>query len=405
MRYLFCSLDSPGFLFPALAIARVLRERSHQIAFVSGPAFADAIRQAGFERIPRGPTDGKSFQVQVFAQPLEMVRQVKHIEFALHRFPADVLFGQQMTLGPLIAGERFGLPVASLGMMTYIYPRAELPPPASRTRLDQHAAHLHDTLVPLYNTARDVFGLPPLVKAYRDTPLTGNLFMLRSVPELEGDAETLPDNVHFVGDCLGEPPKAQPDEELSSWLEAAAASKQPLLFVQPSKDYSFRDPWPLLVDALEDRPVRVIAEVRRAGVEQKTFPPNFLVRRFVPHQQILRRAHAVIANATTTVALGALTHGLPSMLMAAGSEQFSTADRCARAGAAVDIPMWSPDAVTPQNLSRGVDELLGNPELRRRAERLQQMFASMDGHARAADLLETLGRAPPIVPSATTEPA
>jgi MGT family glycosyltransferase len=406
VRYLFCSLDTPGFLFPALAIAGVLRERSHQIAFVSGPNFADAIRQAGFERIPRGPTDGKSFQVQVFAQPLEMVRQVKHIEFALQRFPADVIFGQQMTLGALIAGERFGLPVASLGMMTYLYPRAELPAPGARTRLEQHSAYMHDSMMPLYNTARDVFGLPPSVQAYRDTPLTGDLFMLRSVPELEGDAETLPDNVRFIGDCLWEPPREQPDEELSRWIEDSAAAKQPLLFVQPSKDFSFRDPWPLLVDVLKDRPVRVVAEVRRVGIEQKTFPSNFLVRRFVPLQQVLRGAHAVIANATTTIALGALTHGLPSMLMAAGSEQFSTADRCARVGATVPIPMWTQEAVTAETLGRGVDELLGNPEIRRCAERLQQVFSSVDGHARAADLLEALGRrAAPIAPGDTAEHA
>ncbi|MFY0525580.1 glycosyltransferase [Archangium gephyra] len=181
MRYLFCSLDSPGFLFPALAIARELRRRSHEVAFVTGPTFAHFVQDSGFERIPRGEQDGKSFQIEIFAQPLEMVRQARHVEYALGRFHADVLVGQQLALGPLLAAERQGLPVASLGLASYIFPVTDGPP--GPEMLARRAASLHDGLLARFNEAREAMGLRASSPRYRETPLIGDLLMLRSVPE------------------------------------------------------------------------------------------------------------------------------------------------------------------------------------------------------------------------------
>ncbi len=390
MRYLFCSLDSPGFLFPAIALARELRRRSHEVAFVTGPTFARFVEEAGFERVPRGEPDGKSFQVEIFAQPLEMVRQARHVEYALTRFPADVLVGQQLALGPLLAAERQGLPVASLGLASYIFPVTDGPPGADlRSR---RAASMHDGLLARYNEARAAMGMPPCATAYRETPLIGDLLLLRTVPELERDVAALPERVRLVGDCLWEPPEAPPDAELTRWLEETAASGQPLFYVQPARDLEFTDFWPLVVEALQEMPVRAVAAIRRPGVEEQTFPPNFLVRRHVPQAPILRQARGVIASGTTTVVLGALTHALPAVLIAAGGEQFSTAERCREAGAALCLLRQSANDVTPATIRAAVEALLATPQLAERARHLQQALARVDGHARAADLLETLGQ-------------
>ncbi|WNG36518.1 hypothetical protein F0U61_24685 [Archangium violaceum] len=389
MRYLFCSLDSPGFLFPALAIARELRRRSHEVAFVTGPTFASFVQDSGFERIPRGEQDGKSFQIETFAQPAEMVRQARHVEYALGRFHADVLVGQQLALGPLLAAERQGLPVASLGLASYIFPVKDGPP--GPEPLDRRAASLHDGLLARYNEARAAVGLPSSSPPYRETPLIGDLLLLRTVPELEGNVEALPARVRLVGDCLWEPPEAPPDPELERWLEDAEASGQPLFYVQPARDLEFCDFWPLVVEALKELPVRVVAAIRRPGIEEETFPSHFLVRRHVPQSSILRRARGIIASGTTTVVLGALTHGLPALLIVAGGEQFSTAERCRRAGAALNLLRRTDNDLTPQAIRAAVEELLATPGLAGNAQRLREALARVDGPARAADLLEELG--------------
>ena len=122
MRFLFCSLASHGFVYPAIGIAEVLRRRGHKVAFVTDLTCRDTLGQAGFARIPRGNTDGPSFQVKHWAEPLAVAIQVKHIEYALEQFNPDVMLGQQLTLGPLIAGDRHRLPVAMLGLAAYLWP-------------------------------------------------------------------------------------------------------------------------------------------------------------------------------------------------------------------------------------------------------------------------------------------
>jgi UDP:flavonoid glycosyltransferase YjiC (YdhE family) len=398
VRYLFCSLDSPGFLFPALAIARELRRRSHEVAFVTGPTFAHFVQDSGFERIPRGEQDGKSFQIEIFAQPLEMVRQARHVEYALGRFHADVLVGQQLALGPLLAGERQGLPVASLGLASYIFPVTDGPP--GPEMLARRAASLHDGLLARFNEAREAMGLRASSPRYRETPLIGDLLMLRSVPELEGDVASLPERVRLVGDCLWEPPEAPLDPALEQWLEEARASGLPLFYVQPARDLEFCDFWPLVVEALKDMPARVVAAIRKPGVEEEQFPPHFLVRRHVPQSSILRQARGIIASGTTTVVLGALTHSVPALLLVAGGEQFSTSERCRRAGAALSLLRRSDDDLTPRSIRAAVEELLATPSLARNAGRLREALARVDGPARAADLLEELGHLRQRVPRA-----
>lgn len=385
MRFLICAMDSPAYAYPAIGVARALQRRSHEVAFVTGPAVAGAVHEAGFERIPRGPTDGKSFQVDVCALPLEMVRQVKHIEFALRHFPADVLVGHQIALGPFLVAERQGLPLGNLGLSVYMFPTTDAP--LEPSPLAAHAAELHDGLLRHYNAARDIFGLPTRATGYRDTPLCGDLHLLRSVPELEGDVDALPEQIHLVGACHWEPPEPEPDAELSRWLEETAALGLPLLYT----GISFGDLGPALVEALRDRPVRVIGQSRGTGGAREALPPHFLVREQLPRSLVMPHVRAVVATGTTQAVVNALTHGLPSLLIAQGGEHFAVADRCRRAGVALCVTARVANELTPPVFRAAVDELLGEAELTRQARRLQQAFQHAGGPERVADLLERLG--------------
>src|SRR5690349_15245099 len=99
MRYLFCSLASHGFVYPAIGIGQALRARGHDVAIATGPGFDAAIESAGLERIPCGERDSQSFQVEWCWHALSAVMQVKHIEYAIERFAPDVLIGNQLTIG------------------------------------------------------------------------------------------------------------------------------------------------------------------------------------------------------------------------------------------------------------------------------------------------------------------
>lgn len=390
MKLLFCPLASHGFVYPVIGIANVIRARGHEVAFVTGPVFAQTLQAAGFDRVPRGAKDGASFDVSSWFNPTSVAIQVKHIEYALESFPADALVTTQLTLGPLIVADKRRLPVAVLGLATYIWPLWPLdhkPKLSEEERLQWR----YNEMMDYYNKARSALGLSTIRVNHLVNPLLGDLFMLQSVPELEQNEYELPCSAHFVGSCGWEPESYDPD--LPAWLDQQNTDARPLIYVQPGKSSRLSSYWPHLRDALKDKPVRVAAAIGRMEGEVGSVPETFFVRGHVPQGKILKHSDAVVSSGHTTSVLGALTHGLPSMLLPGGSGSDDIAEKCERAGAALrfgDIPM---DA---RFFETALSDLLINPSLRSRAKKLRDAFAKAGGCDRAAELIEQMqmGRAP-----------
>ncbi len=386
MRFLFCSLDSPGFLFPMIGFARTLRARGHEVAFATGLASAGLLAREGLERIPRGDNDGVSFQVPHWFQPLSVAIQVKHIEYALSRFQADVMVGQQLTLGPLIVRQRRSISLGLLGFCTYLWPASdELARKPEKTFFEARLVWRHEDMVGWLNKSRQLVRLPPYEGGCRETPLLGDLFLVRGVPELQPDAHLLPNQVHLVGSCLWEPEAADPG--LDEWLRQTDSPGTCLLYVQPGRSFDVPSFWPGLVEALDGSGCRVVASVGRMDHEVGDLPDNFFVRPHVPQGLVLPKAQAVISSATTTAALGALAAGLPSLLIPSGSEQPDVAEVCQSAGVGISLP---PEEASPTRIREALDLLLGTPSYRERAASFRSAFAKYDSFELAADLFERL---------------
>lgn len=367
-----------------ISIAQLLRKRGHQVAFVTSPTFKETLAEAGLKRIPRGEKDGQSFQVDVWAEPIAVAIQVKHIEYALTFFKPDVLVGQQLTLGPLIAGDRYSIPTAFVGLAAYLLPTsAALREPPLQSKVEERLRWRYQEMMEFYNQARDLFQMPKSLAHCMDTPLIGDLFLLQSIPELEVDK--LPARVHLVGSCLWEPPYF--DFELASWLRQADFSQEPVIYVQPGRTFQFPKFWSHLLEAFGDRPVRVVAAIGRMDGEVGSIPDNFFVRNHISQKLVLSQARAVISSGHTTTVLGALTHGLPSLLIPNGSGTEDIAERCQKAGAAIVL---SPHAVTVETLKQSLEKLLNCFHLRHNAQKLQWAFAKINGSEKSADLLELL---------------
>lgn len=381
MKFLFCSLESSGFLYPAIGLARALLGRGHEVAFVSDQRTVQELNEFGLTRIPRGKSEGDSFLVERWSIPTWVAIQVKHIEYALQEFQADALVGQSLTLGPLIAGERGNVPVGLLGFCTYLWPI----PGATRSYLrdDTRLAWRQQDMLKYLNQARSLFRLPTRKEDLRESPLLGDMFLVRSVPELEADYELLPDRVHLVGSCLWEPDWV--DVELESSLSGDAAG-MPLLYVQHGRFFHVPSFWPKLTQALGDMPVRVVASSGKMDSDLGLVPPNFLVRSHFSQAKILLRASAVVASANTTAVLGALTAGLPSLLIPAGGEQPDVAELCESMGVA---KVLDPSTVTAALIRDSVEGLFSE-SYQRRADYFRAAFSKVSGFEVAADLLEEL---------------
>jgi UDP:flavonoid glycosyltransferase YjiC (YdhE family) len=394
MRFLFCSLDSPGFLYPSIGIARSLRSRGHEIAFATNLQHAGLLAGQGFERLPRGPVDGSSFQVAQWGLPVPIAIQVKHVEHALELFPADALFGQSLTLGPLIVAAQRGLPVGLLGFCTYLWPTTEEGAEhwgeietSLHSPVEEWRAWRYVGVVEALDKARALFRLPPLESRCRETPLLADLFLLRSVPDLEPAWENLPERVHLVGSCLWEPEDSDPD--LETWLAESARAGSPLIYAQPGRSFHLPSFWRELIDGLGGGGYRVAASTGRLDGEIGAVPESFFVRPHIPQGRILRSARVAVASANSTAVLGALAAGVPSLLIPGGGEQPDVAALCESAGVARTLP---PAEATPERIHAEIRILLADSSYRENARRYQAAFAALDGSERAADLLEILAR-------------
>ncbi len=382
MRVLLCPIGSRGFVNPMLGIALRLRERGHEAAFATSADFEGAVTEAGFERVPRGNADGASFQLAIWAHPVSVSIQVRHVQHAVERFHPDALLCSALALGPLIAGELAGLPVAVLGLAPYLWPVSG--PAGTTLSADHDAEWRHRETLALFNSARALFGLSALPGSLDDSPLLGGIYLLQSVPQLEPLTDHLPERVRFVGSCLYEPETA--DAEVLEWL--AGGEGRPLLYAHHGSVFRTGQTfWSGLVAACDGLGIRVACAMER----NRNAPPPLrdasrLVRGYVPQGLVLERAGGAVCSANTTAMLGALTHGLPAVVFPTGGEQHALAARCLAAGAVIRLSPSSPVA----DISGALRRLLDDGAEREAARRLRAAFAAYDGPGLVAAALEEL---------------
>lgn len=387
MRFLFCSFTSPGYLFPMLGLALELRRRGHRVAFVSGGEAQGSLDAVEVERIPRGPADGRSFQVAAWGNPVATAVDVKHIEHGIARFAPDILVAHQLGQGAIIVREREQIPLAVMGLFSYPWPvRGPHATGAAARLAGNRRWRLEDNLRTL-NEARALFRLPPVPAGSPDHPLLGDLFLLRTVPALEPELELLPPGVHAVGACLWEP--AGDDE--AAWGELRARfveADAPLLYVQPGRTFGEPGFWPQLLEAVAGEPLQVVATVGRMDEPVGAVPANVVADPHVPHGPALRCARAAVTAPTTSVALACLAHGVPGVAVPTGAETPDNAEKLAELGCAVRLPARG---LTADGLRNAIRRVLDDPSLRQSCERARRALADTGDFGAAAGLVERLG--------------
>jgi UDP:flavonoid glycosyltransferase YjiC (YdhE family) len=400
MRFLFCAFSNPGLLFPQIGLARELVGRGHEAAFAAGPAALPFLESAGLRRIPRPGADGDSLRIDRWSKPLAVAIDVKHVEHAVDSFRPDVLVGSFFGLGAMLVRERTGIPLCVLGQAAYLYP----PPgggPSAYPACDGHARWRAQGFLGSLNDARALFGLPALDVFGGVDPLLGDRFLVRSVPELE-DVRGLPPQVRLAGACEWEPAAEVEDPGVRAALDGARAEGVPVLYAQIGRTFGEPNFWPHLLEALADRPVRVFASTGRMDCPAGSIPANFVVRDHLPQGAVLPRADGVVSGVASSVMLGALAHGVPTIAIpGTGGEAGDNAARMQAAGCALRL---DPQELTAAGLREAIDAALRDDALRRATLRIRDAFGRVPGFARAADFAEALG-APVPAASAELEPA
>jgi UDP:flavonoid glycosyltransferase YjiC (YdhE family) len=185
-------------------------------------------------------------------------------------------------------------------------------------------------------------------------------------------------------------------------LPRADAPPLPFSFPEPNRPLVYvtlgtfsntnLDIWRMLLDALSEEPVNVLATVGRDNDPALLgSSDNVFVTQYLPQGDVLPHCAATVHHAGAGTVFGVLAHGLPSVALPQSADNFTIAERLAGAGAAVAI---QPADVTSDAVRAALQTVLATPSYRVAAKRLAGEIAAMPTPAEtAATIAQKIGRA------------
>jgi MGT family glycosyltransferase len=387
-RFLVAAFGDAGHAFPAIALARALRGRGHEVLVETWERWRDAVESAGL-----GFTAAEEYRTFPPPEPDSAGwRTAAHAALALEPlmddFQPDVVVSDILTLAPALAAEREGRRWATL--IPHVYPVHEpglpffafgLQPPRTpigravwRRALPVLESGLRRGRREM-NETRAAIGLPPLERFHGG--ISRELALVATFPQLEYPRRW-PSAVHITGPMQFELP--YPDIELPD-------GNEPLVLVAPS---TAQDPELRLVrvalQALADEPVRVVATTNRLGeTPQLPAPANAVIVDWLSYSQVLPPASLVICHGGHGTVARALAAGVPVLCSPHVGDMAENAARVAWAGAGLMLP-WRLLGVAP--LRWASRHLLIDPSFRNRAEDLAAWTRANDGARVGAGIVE-----------------
>ena len=380
MRILFTFIGGNGHFEPLVPIARAAAAVGHTVAFGCGPSMAAIVEAAGFTVFTLGTGTGSAPE-RLPLRPLDVEREEQEFRDrfahggAQYRAPLtgalctawqpDVLVCDETDFGGMLAAERLGLPYATVLVLaaggSFMRP---------------------EVIGAVLNELRAEHGLPPDPQL---AMLSRYLVLAPFSPSYRDPTYPLPATAHafrppMIGTAGDTPP---------TWSSVLPGA--PTVYFTLGTIYNMEsgDLFMRVLAGLRALPVNVVVTVGQ-HIDPAEFgpqPANIHIARYIPQLDVLPYCDLVVSHGGSGSVIGALAHGLPSVLIPMGADQPLNAARCKELGVARVL-----DAVkaTPQAVREAVARVLEDPSYRQAAERIQDEIAGLPGPEQTIMLLERL---------------
>ncbi len=374
-----------------LALGARLAGRGHRVTFETWERWREPVTAAGIEFVPAPeyppfPTRERPLK------PYEAVARATPatLEAVTERTP-DVVVHDILTLAPALAGELYGVPVATL--VPHLYPVGEPGSPPyglgarpPRTNAGRVIWRGLDPLIEAglrqgrreLNETRRRLGLPPVARLHGG--ISTELCLVASLPQLEYPRHW-PESVHLVGPLQWEPPAPE--------LEPPPGAA-PLVLVAPSTSH---DPAQRLIQTalhgLRRTQLRVIAVTNRRPLPRPA-PTTGRVRLvdWLSYERTMPRCSLVICLGGFGTLARSLSTGVPVLVIPHSGDMGENAARVDWAGVGVRLP-WR--LMSPLTLRLAVTRALDPAEgFAARAAEVAAWACANDAPTRAAELVEAL---------------
>jgi UDP:flavonoid glycosyltransferase YjiC (YdhE family) len=454
MRFLFTAIPGLGHFHPLVPLARALTDAGHAVAFATAPAFAEAVRDAGFECIPAGldwderrlletlpelrplarSYRGEWMMNTIFLDrsPRRMVPDLLRI---ITEWRPDAIVAGSFEYGGPLAAEKRGLPWATASYTVrwnrWILRHAlgrpiarlrklfGLPPDPKMKAFERHldlcfappawtfeGALLRPGLTRLVAKRVRSFDLPVRQRMWGVKALLLQRIFARSLKAHPEDAAVGP-NTHFIGEGGGSPIRNARPAILQGMPE------QPTVFVSLGTVLGGEHPemFDKILEAFRDQPVNLVMTLGGSGDPDRfgAQPPSVRIVCFLTQDELrdlLPHVDLCINHAGYGSIMEALLRGKPLVVLPLVSDAPMNNQMCLSSGVApeLDPAVWgiSPkglpviqlDRLTPTIIRDAAMQALRQPGYRAAARRIERELAERPSLQTAVDLLEAIARRP-----------
>lgn len=415
-RILICTHPITGHVNPPLEIARALVGRGHEVRFYTGRKFRAKVEATGAEYAPmaraydyndadydaafpgraklKGIDQIKFDFINIFIEPGP--DQVEDLRALLREWPADAVLSDPAFVGARILfdkGEIRNWAVFNISVLGL--PSRDVPPFGIGVLPDYSPVGKLRNRLLTFMASKVVFrsvnaalaatlarvGLPPEPFAPLASPL---LYLQPSIPAIEYPRTDLIPSAHFIGPVL---PQFRGEFEPPAWWGEIERATKPIVVV--TQGTVATDASELILPtlrALADEDAIVVATTGGRDLDG-LLPANARVARFIPFNQLLPRASALVTNGGYGGVMFALAAGVPVVCAGTTEDKPEVGNRMAYTGVGVNLKTNRPSEALVRDAVRA---LLADPRYRATARRIQAELARHDGPAEAAVLIERL---------------
>ncbi|MBD8022979.1 glycosyltransferase [Microbacterium gallinarum] len=419
-----CSTPVHGHVTPLLAVARTLVAAGHDVRFLTGGRYREAVEATGARWFPL-PSDadyddrdmdaafpsrvglrgvaGPRWDLQhIFLEPAPS--QLRALDELLAAEPADAVLSESMFLGAMLMLARpahqrplvVNLGIVPLGLRSRdTAPFAlGIPPlagPLGRIR-NRFLTWTTDRFVfaELQRNAermvRDLVGVELSVPVM-DYPSTADAVVQFTVPEFEYPRGDLTTPVHFVG------PVSLADAstvEVPEWWDDLSDGRPVIHVTQGTVANGDLSGLVLpTFEALADRDVLVVATTGGRDVPALALPDNARIAPYLPYDRLFPLLSALVTNGGYGGVQYALAHGVPIVAAGDSEDKSEVSARVAWSGAGLRLRPRD-GRVAPAQVGSAVQTLLRDPSYRSSAERIGAAIRRSPGPAGITAVLDAL---------------
>lgn len=412
LNILMACVAADGHYRPLTGMAQYLHEQGHDVRWYAPSIYGKEITEMGIQHYPYA--EAKEYNANELDKHFPEREKLKGIIAKLNfdivnlflkrgpeyladikainrKFPIDIVICDFGFSGIPYIKDKLGIPVIAVSVFPFPGTSKGLPPyglglkPASN--IFQKAAHafLHvlfrHVLFRKSNKAMD--------KMFREDHINGegaNVFDIAWVkadlvfqsgtPSFDYPRKDLSPKVRFVGPIL---PAMRPTSIDTDLIQTLESYKKVVLITQGTVE---KDVTKLMVPALEafkdHSDMLVVCTTGGAETEklqQQYNQPNYLIRDFIPYDQIMPYVDVYISNGGYGGVLQSINHGVPMVVAGVHEGKNEICARVGYLGYGVNLKTERPQ---PAAIARAVEELFGNPKYKNNVNRLRKEFLAKD---------------------------